>query len=763
VLNASQLPGVLRGVDLGRLDLLVVHDDRGNIGEDQALAFVDDGDWDGIVFPVLSQLFVRHIADSRTAGFDVALAVSKRTPGGIASLTIQSYGFALRGKEPAGARMFFSATQPGGSLVSDAIVKLNANLRPSEVRCIKSMNGLKTLVCHTLWEDMLHAVERMPRLEEFVVFKIHIAPCTIHRVATRSTNRDFSIKIRGCRMPLGETEHIKSNREWGRRYEFLDCSVYDTGYSRPVIGAPTEPALRPAELYRELMAFSTKIASPPDSKLPVYWIPPLSGSWTRGKDGSLSALAVILGHRARCSVGEMSTVDLDIGDVWGDAESDALARLIRVLHLEGGSGKVRIRQTGGRSKRPVSDIAPGLTARFGWKSAVEIRGGELVVDFAHKSAAEAEIGVGLREALQLRMPVSLSVEETSQLDAIIGKELRLFRVYSNALVRFLTRTHPIGSAEEAAKAELFEKELFARDKSTARPRPYHLVGIYGPDASLAAVRVFPRGQRLFGQMVHRRLNRVATSGIGEYGDDITALSDADKGLVSLFQSNMTWDSGVDTLMSRARVSIEIELFIAGKDHGPATRRILGVIVETAISELKSTDAAISEDDLLAFVHSSGTAPAVKPSVPLAGAPGARFRVDTGSLLGLRRLYASLGLEPIAACSSGLISLDVESDLKDQRTAVYSTRDLLSTIEEKAIRETSPIRLSLMPTLDGAIQIGGAAVLRDSLRLHYSGERAPNVPVHELGEDDVHEWQNKAPETLRRPDADGAGTGSCAPM
>jgi hypothetical protein len=398
---------------------------------------------------------------------------------------------------------------------------------------------------------------------------------------------------------------------------------------------------------------------------------------------------------------------LEVGDCWNNDERESLVRLVRVLAINYSRTRIVLDVSyrlvalvhGPRAVRPRIDVQEVLRTAFGQDAVNTDHNGRVVVDLLRALPGELEKQVALKNAELVRASSGVSADDARNLDKSMLKSLRIFRVYTDKMARFLVDPDP-GYGVNYSLDNLVTLELNARNDfytieadGSFKPCSFFLVGINSADGAVVCVRATLdiNGQPLIGQGVDPVTDD--NGGVIAYRSAVVGTHGA------MYSFDPVWPVAANLIARSLRYSVEIGAFYGNPNiKGDSTRRLVSVLIGLAADAVEERHrrafaagvrATLRRETMMAFVYANGEGvptvvpESLDPAIPadqrkyvVSPTPPPKGGVDPGQL-GLRRLYVSLGLEPIAvADDKGLRAHEVPLEIQD----VYSTRYL--TIEEQ---------------------------------------------------------------------------------
>ncbi len=391
--------------------------------------------------------------------------------------------------------------------------------------------------------------------------------------------------------------------------------------------------------------------------------------------------------------------DLEVGDCWNADERHALVRLVRILHLNVKRPVVVLHATfrapppvglDRRAVRPRIDVTETLQRAFGPSAVAQPDVDVVRIDIrlaypTEKAKLDTLVWTKLGEMRQVK---AWSALQTRALDQTMLGALVIFKVFTADLARHLVDPHRFGSAynqyllmEEAKEADRVKR---IEDTGSSAAYRFFLVGINTASGSIACVQA---ALDLGGCPLVRKTYQTP---FGNQGKSIVTSVSAFDG--SMYEFQPVWPSEADGIVRSVRCSVEIGAFYENHlNPTGSARRLLAILMSLAaesVAERQDRSAsvydALRRDHLMAFVYADGDGvPAIITNDFYHGTrpeerkfkmsnPSHPTQLDYGQL-GLRRTYASLGLEPIAYACPGNPDGSAPSRARD----VYGTRYLLT--------------------------------------------------------------------------------------
>lgn len=490
--------------------------------------------------------------------------------------------------------------------------------------------------------------------------------------------------------------------------------------------------LEPSEMLRQLAMIARDVVGSETvqrlSPERTHRIPSVSMATIREDDGSTTVLASFHGNLVRARPGaDAVEATLDVGDCWNADEREALARLVYVF-FSSGTKVVRLRvcilprpRVGPHgSIRPVT--VASIHAYLGGVFRNVARDGDDAVVVRSEDDPDTERVMRILNVThQIRKTDRhvLTAEQTRQLDADLAGTLKIFKVYSSLVANFLIG--PYSGATDAMRTKAVEDELesyheYVAKNTVGESRRYFLVALDLAYGSVVCVAVNPVvGGDAF---VNPDLpaGRTYCNQIGSYK--------------TAYMFGAHWPAQADSLVRRIRYSVEIVAFYEGRAREGVARRVLGILLALASEAVLEGQVhpdvwnevqreKLTEGQLVVAVYANGSGvPTIAPAdfgrdVP---ADQRRFTVvkpgDSGpdvGQLGLRRLYASLGLEPIAAASD---TAEKRTKARALMSDVYATPYLFPAFVADNPRA---------PRDADSVNIGSLVHVRQALSVRYAGE------------------------------------------
>lgn len=490
--------------------------------------------------------------------------------------------------------------------------------------------------------------------------------------------------------------------------------------------------LEPSEMLRQLAMIARDVVGSETvqrlSPERTHRIPSVSMATTREDDGSTTVLASFHGNLVRARPGPVAVeATLDVGDCWNADEREALARLVYVF-FSSGTNMVRLRirilprpRVGPHGSTRPATVA-SVRAYLGGVFRHAERDGDDAVVVRNEDDPDTERVMRILDVThQIRKTDRnvLTAEQARRLDVDLAGTLKIFKVYSSRMANFLVS--PYSGATDKMRADTVRDELesyheFVAKDTVGESRRYFLVALDFLGGSVVCVAVNPvvGGDAFVDPALPA--SQTYCRKIGSYE--------------TAYMFGVHWPAQADSLVRRIRYSVEIVAFYEGRAGTGVARRVLGILLALASDAVLEGQIhpdvwnevqreKLTEDQIVVAVYANGSGvPTIAPaefdrrvpadqrrfSVVKPGDPGP----DVGQL-GLRRLYASLGLEPIAAASD---TPGKKAKAPTLISDVYSASYLFPAFvadNPRAARDAD------------SVHVGSLAHVRQALGVRYAGE------------------------------------------